>query len=91
MPGNPPDSGINLGQWPGYFEHTEMEMMVQAGLNADAGAVAATGGAARVWRLEQQLARYSPATGRLAGAECESAVDIRNTRRSTRSGSAGAS
>jgi len=35
------DSGANLGQWQGYFEHTELEMMVQAGMTPMQALVAA--------------------------------------------------
>lgn len=42
------DSGTNRGQWQGYFEHVELEMMVTAGLTPMAALVAATGHAAQV-------------------------------------------
>ena len=54
------DSGTNLGQWQGYFEHTELEMMVKAGLTPMQALVAATGGAARVMKLDQQLGTLQP-------------------------------
>jgi imidazolonepropionase-like amidohydrolase len=76
------DSGINLGQWQGYFEHMEMEMMVKAGLTPMQALVAATGGAAHVWRLEQNLGTIQ------AGKQADLLVlnanpltDIRNTRK----------
>jgi len=47
------DTGANVGQWQGYFEHVEMEMMVQAGLTPMQVLVAATSGAAHVWQLDQ--------------------------------------
>jgi len=75
------DSGINLGQWQGYFEHMEMEMMVKAGLTPMQALVAGTGGAAHVWRLEQNLGTIQ------AGKQADLLVlnanpltDIRNTR-----------
>src|SRR4029077_20143351 len=42
------DSGINLGQWQGYFEHMELEMMVKAGLTPMQALVIGTGSAAHV-------------------------------------------
>ena len=47
------DSGaLNApGRWQGYFEHVELEMMVQAGLTPMQAVVAATGGAAKVMKL----------------------------------------
>ena len=75
------DSGINLGQWQGYFEHMELEMMVKAGLTPMQALVAGTGGAAHVWRLEQNLGTIQ------AGKQADLLVmnanpltDIRNTR-----------
>ncbi len=75
------DSGTNLGQWEGYFEHTEMEMMVKAGLTPMQVLVAATGGAARVMKLDSQLGTIQ------AGKRADLLVlnanplsDIRNTR-----------
>lgn len=41
----------DLGRWPGYFEHVEMEMMVQAGLTPMQVIQAATGNAAKLMRL----------------------------------------
>ena len=32
------DSGTSLGRWQGYFEHVEIEMMVESGHDPDAGA-----------------------------------------------------
>ena len=48
------DSGAlgQPGRWQGFFEHVELEMMVQAGLTPMQALVAATGGAAKVMRLE---------------------------------------
>lgn len=75
------DSGINLGQWQGYFEHVEMEMMVKAGLTPMQSLVAATSGAARVWRLDQKLGTIQ--TGKQADLLVLNAnplSDIKNTR-----------
>jgi imidazolonepropionase-like amidohydrolase len=41
----------DLGRWPGYFEHTEMEMMVQAGMTPMQVITAATGNGAKMMRL----------------------------------------
>ena len=54
------DSGTNEGRWQGYFEHTELEMMVEAGLSPAQALVAATGGAARAMGLDQQLGTLQP-------------------------------
>ena len=75
------DSGINLGQWQGFFEHMELEMMVKAGLTPMQALVAGTGGAAHVWRLEQNLGTIQ--AGKQADLLVLSAnplTDIRNTR-----------
>jgi len=75
------DTGVNLGQWQGYFEHVEMEMMVQAGLTPMQSLVAATGGAAHVWRVDQKLGTLQ--RGRQADLLVLNAnplSDIKNTR-----------
>ena len=54
------DSGTNEGRWQGYFEHTELEMMVEAGLSPAQALVAATGGAARAMGLDRQLGTLQP-------------------------------
>jgi imidazolonepropionase-like amidohydrolase len=75
------DSGANLGQWQGYFEHTEMEMMVKAGLTPMQTLVAATGGAARVMKLEQNLGTLQPGKwADLVVLKANPLDDIRNTR-----------
>jgi len=75
------DTGTNLGQWQGYFEQVEIEMMVKAGMTPMQALVAATSGAARVMKLEQQLGAIQ------AGKHADLLVlnanplsDIRNTR-----------
>ena len=75
------DSGINLGQWQGYFEHVEMEMMVKTGMSPMQTLVAATSGAARIWKLDRNLGSIQ------AGKQADLIVlnanpltDIRNTR-----------
>jgi imidazolonepropionase-like amidohydrolase len=70
----------DLGRWPGYFEHTEMEMMVQAGMTPMQVIAAATGANARMFKLDN--------VGTLAvGKEADLVVlnanpldNIRNTR-----------
>jgi imidazolonepropionase-like amidohydrolase len=70
----------DLGRWPGYFEHTEMEMMVQAGMTPMKVLVASTGDAAKLLRINN--------VGTLApGKEADLVVlnanpldNIRNTR-----------
>lgn len=54
------DSGTNAGQWQGYFEHTELEMMVEAGMSQSQVLVAATRGAALAVGLEQELGTLQP-------------------------------
>ena len=54
------DSGTNLGQWLGYFEHTEMEMMVEAGMTPAQVIYSATGAAARSMELEDELGTLQP-------------------------------
>jgi imidazolonepropionase-like amidohydrolase len=75
------DSGTNVGQWQGYFEHTELEMMVEAGLSPAQALVAATGGAARVMALDEDLGTVQP--GRWADLvvlDANPLDDIRATR-----------
>jgi imidazolonepropionase-like amidohydrolase len=54
------DSGTNLGQWIGYFEHTELEMMVDAGMTPAQVIVAATSAAARSMELDDELGTLQP-------------------------------
>src|SRR5437867_8807742 len=51
------DSGAegDPGRWQGYFEHVEMEMMAKAGMTPMQVIVAATGGAARVTRVDPKI------------------------------------
>ena len=75
------DTGTNVGQWQGYFEHVEMAMMVDAGMSPMQVLVAATGGAARVAGLDDELGTLQP--GRWADLVVLNAnplEDIRATR-----------
>jgi imidazolonepropionase-like amidohydrolase len=75
------DTGAAIGRWQGYNEHRELELMVKAGLTPMQALVAATGGAARVMKLDQQLGTLQP--GKWADFVVLSAnplADIRNTR-----------
>jgi imidazolonepropionase-like amidohydrolase len=76
------DSGANLiGRWQGYFEHTEMEMMVKAGMTPMQTIVAATSRAARVMNLDGQIGALQP--GKWADFVVLNAnplTDMRNTR-----------
>jgi imidazolonepropionase-like amidohydrolase len=75
------DSGAVVGRWQGYNEHREIELMVKAGLTPMQAIVAATGGAARVMKLDQQLGTLQP--GKWADFIVLSGnplTDIRNTR-----------
>ena len=75
------DSGTQLGRWQGYFEHVELELMVEAGLTPLQALVAATGTAARVMGLGG-LGTLEP--GKWADfvvLDGDPLADIRNTRR----------
>jgi imidazolonepropionase-like amidohydrolase len=75
------DSGANVGQWQGYFEHTELEMMVKAGMTPMQALVAATGGAARVMKLDGKAGTLQ--AGKVADLvvlNADPLADIRNTR-----------
>jgi imidazolonepropionase-like amidohydrolase len=75
------DTGASIGRWQGFNEHRELELMVKAGLAPMQALVAATGGAARVLKLDQQLGTLE--AGRWADFVVLGAnplTDIRNTR-----------
>jgi imidazolonepropionase-like amidohydrolase len=75
------DTGTNLGQWQGYFEQVELEMMVKAGLTPMQVLVSATSGAARVMKLEQQLGTIQPGKrADLLVLNANPLSDIKNTR-----------
>lgn len=54
------DSGAPTGRWQGYFEHVELSMMVESGLTPMQALVAATGGAARVMRIDDVVGTLQP-------------------------------
>jgi imidazolonepropionase-like amidohydrolase len=75
------DSGAPTGRWEGYFEHLELEMMVQAGISPESALLAATGVAAACIGLAGQVGTIE------AGANADflvvgedPRVDILNTR-----------
>jgi len=76
------DTGANLmGRWQGFFEHMELELMVKAGMTPMQTLVSATGGAARVMKLDAQLGTLQP--GKWADfvvLNANPVTDIRNTR-----------
>jgi imidazolonepropionase-like amidohydrolase len=77
------DSGgqRHSGYWPGYFEHREMELMVQSGLTPMQVIVAATSAPARVMGLEEQLGTLEPGKwADLVILNANPLTDIRNLR-----------
>jgi len=75
------DTGAAIGRWQGFNEHRELELMVKAGLSPMQALVSATGGAARVLKLDPQLGTLQP--GKWADFVVLGAnplTDIRNTR-----------
>ena len=77
------DSGAvgNPGRWQGYFEHVELEMMVKAGMTPMQVIVAATGGAARVTKVDPQIGTIEPGKwADLLVLNANPLDDIRNTR-----------
>jgi imidazolonepropionase-like amidohydrolase len=75
------DSGTGLGRWQGYFEHVEMELMVQAGMTPMQALVAATGNAAKVMRIDAELGTLQPGKkADLLVLTGDPLSDIKNTR-----------
>ena len=75
------DSGAVIGRWQGYNEHREIELMVKAGLTPMQALVAATSGAARASKLDQNLGTLQ--VGKMADfviLRANPLTDIRNTR-----------
>jgi imidazolonepropionase-like amidohydrolase len=78
--GTDTSSPNDLGRWPGYFEHVELEMMVQAGLTPMQALKAATGDAARIMKLDQ-LGTIAPGKAAdLLVLNANPLTNIRNTR-----------
>ncbi len=74
------DSGP-AGRFQGYFEHLELELMVQAGLTPMQAIVAATGDAAACWHRTRVLGTITPkALADLLILTANPLDDIRNTR-----------
>lgn len=75
------DSGTQLGRWQGYFEHVELELMVEAGLTPLQALIAATGNAARVMGF-RELGTLEPGNhADFVVLDADPLADIRNTRR----------
>jgi imidazolonepropionase-like amidohydrolase len=75
-------SGLSVpGRWQGYFEHVELEMMVQAALTPMQALVAATSGAAKAMKLDGQLGTIAPGKwADLLVLNANPLIDIKNTR-----------
>jgi imidazolonepropionase-like amidohydrolase len=71
----------NFGRWQGYFEHVEMEMMADAGMTPMQVIVAATGGAARVTKVDPKIGTIEPGKrADLLVLNANPLDNIRNTR-----------
>jgi imidazolonepropionase-like amidohydrolase len=74
-------SANDLGRWQGYFEHVELELMVQAGLTPLQALTAATGDAARIMQLQSVGSLRSGNWADLLVLDANPLEDIRNTRK----------
>jgi imidazolonepropionase-like amidohydrolase len=74
-------SANDLGRWQGYFEHVELELMVQAGLTPLQALTAATGDAARIMRLDSIGTLRGGNWADLLIVNGNPLQDIRNTRK----------
>jgi imidazolonepropionase-like amidohydrolase len=75
------DTGASIGRWRGYFEHTEMELMAEAGLTPMQILVTATSGAAKVMKLDTLLGTLEPGKAAdLLVLSDNPLTDIRNMR-----------
>ena len=75
------DSGAVVGRWQGYNEHRELEFMVKAGLTPMQVLVAATSGAAKVMKRDQDLGSLERGKwGDFVVLNANPLTDIRNTR-----------
>ena len=76
------DSGAAAGRWQGYFEHLELEMMVEAGMTPMQTIVAATGDAARVMGIGADTGTLTAGKrADLLVLGADPLADIRNARR----------
>ena len=73
------DSGV-VGRFPGYFEHLEMEMMVEAGMTPMQVIVASTGGSAKALKLEGLGSLQAGNWADFMVLDKDPLVDIKNTR-----------
>ncbi len=75
------DTGASVGRWQGYFEHTEMELMAEAGLTPMQILVTATSGAAQVMEIDDLLGTLEPGKAAdLLVLTANPLTDIRNMR-----------
>ena len=76
------DSGAagSPGRWQGYFEHVELEMMVEAGMTPMQTLVAATSTAARAMGLADQGVLEAGKLADFIVLDADPLADIRNTR-----------
>ena len=74
-------SANDLGRWQGYFEHVELELMVQAGLTPMQALKAATGDAAAIMHLDRVGALRPGNWADLLVLRANPLDDIRNTRK----------
>jgi imidazolonepropionase-like amidohydrolase len=75
------DTGVQLGRWQGYFEHTELELMVKAGMTPMQTLVAATGGAAKALRLPRLGTLEAGNLADLIVLNDNPLTDVRNTQK----------
>nr|TFG53161.1 MAG: hypothetical protein E4H34_04050 [Hyphomicrobiales bacterium] len=78
--GSDSGSANDWGRWQGYFEHVEMEMMVEAGMTEMQVLVAATGNAARLMGLDEIGTLEPGKWADLLVLNADPLADIRNTR-----------
>ena len=74
------DTGTNEGQWQGYFEQVEMDMMAKAGMSPMKVLVASTGGAAKAWGLTDVGTLEKGKWADFVVLNANPLDDIRNTR-----------
>jgi imidazolonepropionase-like amidohydrolase len=78
--GSDSGSSNDWGRWQGYFEHVEMEMMVEAGMSEMQVLLAATGNAARIMNLDEIGTIERGKWADLLVLSADPLSDIRNTR-----------